>query len=98
MHEYRFGLLFTPRQLGLFDDDEEQILVNGSIDLLLDEGDSLTVVDYKTDSVKAGNEKEGAEVHRTQLELYKNAAEQIFQKPVKEITVFFLKTGVGVQL
>ena len=98
MHEYRFGLLFTPKELGLFDNEEEQILVNGSIDLLIDEGETLTVVDYKTDSVKPGNEKEGAEVHRHQLELYKNAAEQIFQKPVKEITVFFLKTGVGVQL
>ncbi len=98
MHEYRFGLLFTPKELDLGDNETEQILVNGSIDLLLDEGDSLTVVDYKTDSVKPGEEKAGAEVHRRQLELYKNAAQQIFQKPVSEITVFFLKTGVGIKL
>ena len=98
MHEYRFGLLFTPKELDLGDNETEQILVNGSIDLLLDEGDSLTVVDYKTDSVKPGEEKSGAEVHRRQLELYKNAAQQIFQKPVSEITVFFLKTGVGIKL
>lgn len=101
MHEYRFGLLFTPKELhieGLEDCDDEHILVNGSIDLLIDEGESLTIVDYKTDSVKPGSEKEGAEVHRTQLELYKNAAEQIFNKPVSELTVFFLKTGVGIKL
>ena len=101
MHEYRFGLLFTPKELhieGLEDCDDEHILVNGSIDLLIDEGESLTIVDYKTDSVKPGSEKEGAEVHRTQLELYKNAAKQIFNKPVSELTVFFLKTGVGVKL
>ena len=98
MHEYRFGLLFTPKELDLGDNETEQILVNGSIDLLIDEGDNMTVVDYKTDSVKPGEEKLGAEVHRRQLELYKSAAEQIFEKPVSEITVFFLKTGVGVNL
>jgi len=93
LREYQFSVLLTPRELKLGMEDDEYILLNGSIDMLLLNDDGLTVVDFKTDSVKAGREKAAAEVHRDQLEIYALAAQKIFEKKVVKKSVFFLKTG-----
>ena len=76
----------------------EEILLNGAIDLLLFEEDGLTIIDFKTDRLQAGEEAEKAVEHRLQLELYATAAQQVFDLPVKERWVWFLRTGRGVSV
>jgi len=90
--------MFTPLEAGVGKMENEKILMNGVIDLLLLEEDSLTIVDFKTDSILPGGEREAAQKHLTQLEIYAKAAEKIFCLPVKEKIVFFLKTGEGYAL
>ena len=98
LREYEFSVLLNARDLLENGPDGEEILLNGAIDLLLFEEDGLTIVDFKTDRVNAGAEGEKAEEHRLQLELYKQAAQEIFGLPVKECWVWFLRTGTGVKL
>lgn len=91
--EYEFAALFTPDELlqnGLTD---EQILMNGTIDLLIEEDGGLTVLDFKSDRVEPGAEAAHAEKYRLQLAIYGRAAEKIFGLPVRERIVFFLRTG-----
>ena len=98
LREYEFSVLLNARDLLENGPDGEEILLNGAIDLLLFENDSLTIVDFKTDRVRAGAEGEKAVEHRLQLELYAQAAQEIFGLPVKERWVWFLRTGTGVKL
>lgn len=98
VREYEFAALFSPAELRLGDDTEQEILMNGIIDLLIFEDDGLTIVDFKTDSILPGSEEKAAERHRLQLEIYASAAEKIFCLPVREKIVFFLKTGAGAAL
>jgi len=98
LREYEFSAMFTPLEAGVGKMENEKILMNGVIDLLLLEEDSLTIVDFKTDSILPGGEREAAQKHLTQLEIYAKAAEKIFCLPVKEKIVFFLKTGEGYAL
>ncbi|MBQ2325951.1 MAG: PD-(D/E)XK nuclease family protein, partial [Clostridia bacterium] len=98
LREYEFSAMFTPLEAGVGEMKDEKILMNGVIDLMRMEDDALTIVDFKTDSILTGDEREAAQKHRTQLEIYAKAAEKIFCLPVKEKVVFFLKTGEGYAL
>lgn len=96
--EYQFSVMLAPGHLAKGMADDEQIMLSGSIDILLINGDNAEIIDFKTDNISLGQEQKAAEKHRLQLELYAMAAEQIFG--VKEITktVFFLKTGLEAQI
>ena len=96
--EYTFSVLLPPSDLGKGCLPGEKILVSGSVDLLFFEEKGAVIVDFKTDSVKKGFEKQAAERHRPQLEVYEKAVREIFETPVIQKTVFFLKTGVGAEL
>jgi ATP-dependent helicase/nuclease subunit A len=93
LREYQFSVLLTPRELELGEEDDEFILLNGSIDMLLITPEGMVIADFKTDSVKAGEEAAAAEKHRKQLDIYALAAEKIFLLPVLKKSVFFLKTA-----
>ena len=93
LREYEFGVLLPPEGLLGGPETGEKILVNGVIDLLLFEKDSMTVIDFKTDNVKPGMAQEAAQKHKLQLEIYAQAAGEVFDLPVKERIVFFLRTG-----
>ena len=79
-----------PFVLGL-EEDGEMILVQGIIDVCLEEEDGLTVVDYKTDKVRSGEELRGK--YHAQLEYYAKALEQLTQKPVKEKIIYSFTLG-----
>ncbi|MBQ9535374.1 MAG: helicase-exonuclease AddAB subunit AddA [Clostridia bacterium] len=96
LREYQFGVFFTPDELRQSGGAEDRILMNGAIDMLLFASDGMRVIDFKSDSVAAGEEQEQAEKHRLQLEIYARAAEKIFGLPVRERIVHFLRTGRSV--
>jgi ATP-dependent helicase/nuclease subunit A len=58
----------------------ETILLQGIIDLVIDEGASATVIDYKTDRITGARRlRERTEVHRLQIEQYARSLQAIWQ-------------------
>lgn len=74
----------------------EKVLLQGVVDCLIEEPDGLTVVDFKTDAVTAGNEAERAAYYRGQVNTYAMALSRIYGIPVKEQLLYFLKTGAAI--
>ena len=97
LREYEFAAL-VPADKILHNGVADEVLLNGAIDLLLEEPDGLVIVDFKTDRVTPDAAKAQALHHDLQLRLYALAAEAIFQKPVKARWIWFLRLGTGVQL
>lgn len=68
---------------------DEDILVQGIIDLYyINKDDDIILVDYKTDYVESGNEKELKDKYSKQLEIYKKALEQGLNKKVKKSMIY----------
>ena len=93
LREYEFGVLLDASTLLPDGPAGEQVLMNGAIDLLLFEQGALTVVDFKSDRIRPGQEEEKAQAHRLQLEIYARAAREVFGLPVRERWVWFTETG-----
>ena len=72
---------------------EEEILVQGIIDAYFEEEDGLVLVDYKTDKVQKGQEKELIEKYKVQMQYYKKALEMITDRKVKEVYIY--SSGLG---
>ena len=64
---------------------------SGRIDLLIREGDELTVIDWKSDSIGPDAVKEGAESHRGQGESYVHALRKITGMQVNEVVFVFAR-------
>ncbi len=71
----------------------EQVMVQGVIDCLIDEGDGYIIIDYKTDSVSPENVDEMVERYQEQLSLYAEAVETILRRPVKEKYLYLFSLG-----
>jgi ATP-dependent helicase/nuclease subunit A len=69
-------------------DSDELVLVQGIIDLYLEEEDGLVVLDYKTDYVEHGKEDVLVKRYQPQLLWYKRALEQMTGKKVKETLIY----------
>lgn len=77
----------------------DNILIQGIIDLYFEEDDEIVLVDYKTDKV---NKFDGEEVlikrYEKQLELYKTALERTTGKKVKETLIYSFTLGKVISL
>lgn len=71
---------------GLARDESETVLVQGSIDCLVDEDDGFLLIDFKTAPANP-------DLEATQLRLYALAVQTIFHRPVKEAYLYFLPAG-----
>ena len=70
------------------ENSKKNILVQGIIDLYyIDEYDRINLVDFKTDYVPKGKEKEVAEKYKIQIEIYKKALEQALGKKVTKAQI-----------
>ena len=79
------------------DDSDEQILVQGVIDLyFIDENGQLVLVDYKTDYVE--NEQELVDKYTVQLQLYKKALEVGINKKVSKMYIYSVKLEKLIQI
>ena len=86
----------------LFEDEskgEDNILIQGIIDLFFEEDDGIVLVDYKTDRVtKKDGEALLIERYSKQLELYKIALERMTGKKVKEKIIYSFGLGKEIVL
>ncbi len=92
MKEYRFTIKVNA---SLVDEKlqntkcDEQIILQGAVDLAFVENGELVIVDYKTDNVKDPQDLYG--MYHNQLEIYKDAMEQCTDYKVKECLIYSIK-------
>lgn len=84
--EQPFVMGVDAREIYPKEQEGEEILVQGIIDVYFEEEDGLVVLDYKTDSVNAA--KELTEKYHAQLDYYGKALEQMTGKRVKEKIIY----------
>ena len=74
-------------------DSEKNILVQGIIDLYyIDKQDKIHLIDFKTDYVPKGKEKQIAEKYKLQIAIYSKALEQALGRPTDTAQIYFLGT------
>ena len=74
------------------------VLVQGIIDAWFEEGDSLVLLDYKTDRVSSPDGSELAEKYHRQLELYEKALTGLTGKKVKEKLIYAFALGREIKI
>ena len=97
VREFKFSVLDD----GAYYDPElagEEILLQGVTDCCLVELDGLVILDFKSDRLRPGAERERAEYYRGQLDAYSRALSRIFELPVSERIVYFFATDTAVSL
>ncbi|REJ35686.1 MAG: helicase-exonuclease AddAB subunit AddA [Bacillota bacterium] len=75
---------------------DEIVVVQGIIDVLLRDGHSVLIVDYKTDHVSAAAAPLRARAYRSQVALYRRAVREIYGVGEVEAHLVFLTPGVAV--
>lgn len=68
-----------------------ETILQGAVDLIIEEDDGIVIVDYKTDHVKDPSELLSS--YGVQLRLYREAVSQLFDKPVSECIIYSLYMG-----
>lgn len=69
------------------------LIVQGIIDLLIEDDEGLTLVDYKTDRLSGRRGSELAPRYAAQMACYARAAEDAWARPVRELLLVFLDSG-----
>ena len=71
-------------------------MLNGIIDMIIENEDTLILADYKTDRINDTDAFVGK--YKKQLLLYKKAAEKIYNKPVSSAIIysFYLQTEIRI--
>lgn len=95
--ELRFSLL-TGAETVFDAPPGEEVLLQGVADCCIREGDTLTVVDYKTDYVTAETLAARASEYAPQIRAYAAALTRLLEMPVREGVLFFLRTGQSVSI
>ncbi|MBQ8550446.1 MAG: UvrD-helicase domain-containing protein [Clostridia bacterium] len=72
-------------------DEYDATVLQGVIDCVIDEGDSVTVVDFKTDRVSDENELKDR--YAKQLDIYADSCLKLFGRPVKEKLIYSFALG-----
>lgn len=93
--EFKFSILvpaeeYYPRTEG------EHILLQGVIDAWFEDGQGITVLDFKSDRIVPGEELARAEQYRAQLDAYARALSTILDRPVARKALWFFATDTAV--
>jgi len=95
--ELKFSLLVSAADLELRE-TTDKILLQGVADLCIENSDSLTLVDYKTDYVTDATVLGRAEYYRGQLKAYTLALSRMFNKPVTERYLYFFQINRAINI
>lgn len=98
--EFKFSVLAPAMQFypEAAETPEEEILLQGVIDCLIETPEGYLLLDFKTDRVSHATVQERAERYRPQLEAYVFAVEKIFVRPVLSKILFFFHNGITIEL
>ena len=89
--EFKFSLL-VPAEEYFPGAGEETVLLQGVVDAWFGDERGVTVVDFKSDRIRPGDEKSRAEEYRPQLEAYGRALSAILGRPVRRMVLWFFAT------
>ncbi len=96
LREYRFTVNIDASDVDPSYTCEDKVILQGAMDCLIFEPDGIVIVDYKTDRVKQVKELENR--YRRQLQLYRKAAVQLFDLPVKACMIYSVCLGEEIVL
>lgn len=94
--EQPFVLGITANRLDKSFPADEQVLIQGIIDVFFEEDGDIILMDYKTDRVKEA--KELVDRYKTQLDYYEEALTRITGKKVKERLVYSFALEATIQV
>ncbi|RYD02275.1 hypothetical protein N752_26030 [Desulforamulus aquiferis] len=79
--------------------DNQQVLIQGIIDCLVEQGEDggLVIIDYKSDAVWPGQDSP-AERYRLQINLYARAVEEILGREVEGKYIYLFHTGEAIKM
>ena len=94
VREFKFSIL---EDAAIYDASlaGEKVLLQGVTDCCVLEPDGLTILDFKSDHIKSGEEARRAEIYRGQLDAYARALSRIFELPVKRRILYFFATDTA---
>ena len=96
LREYRFTVNISASDIDPSYPPEEKVILQGAIDCLIFEKDGIILLDYKTDRVRDVSEL--SQKYKKQLALYKKAAEQLFDLPVRKCCIYSIHKGEETEL
>jgi ATP-dependent exoDNAse (exonuclease V) beta subunit len=76
----------------------EDLIVHGQIDLWFEDGDGITIVDYKTDAVKPFEAHQRAQDYALQLRIYAMAVERVTGRAPRRACLHFLRPNTVVEV
>ena len=97
--EYRFNVTIPARLVDPAVDErfaEEQIILQGAVDLAFVEQGELVIIDYKTDRVKDPSQLRDR--YAVQLELYRGAMSRCLGLPVKQCLIYSVYRGETIEV
>ena len=98
LREFKFSLLCDSEEL-FHRAGGEKVLLQGVVDCCIEENGTLTVIDYKTDSVRTPKElQERAEHYAPQLRAYAAALRRMLGKEVKSCVLYFINASQAVDV
>ncbi|MCL2444384.1 MAG: UvrD-helicase domain-containing protein, partial [Treponema sp.] len=71
--------------------EENEIFINGIIDLFFEDNNTIHIIDFKTDSIESPNE------HLPQMSCYYQAISSLYKKQCR-IWLYYLRTGNAVEM
>ena len=96
--EMKFSLLMHAEKFIRNAPSGEKLMVQGVADCILSEPNGLTLIDYKTDRIRHGEETVRAERYLEQMQIYCMAVEELYGKRPVSCLVYFFATGESVDL
>ncbi|AQQ70304.1 ATP-dependent helicase/nuclease subunit A [Limihaloglobus sulfuriphilus] len=91
--EWPFTFSASPREFGVHSGgDGDNVIIQGIVDMIIDRGEDIVIVDFKTDRVDSESISHRAELYRKQLEFYSRAAAAVLKKPVSRLLLYFVSS------
>ena len=75
---------------------DEKVIVQGAVDVCFEEEDGIVILDFKTDRVEDISLL--AETYGEQLNIYANACQKIYEKPVKQKIIYSFFKGKEIEV
>ena len=97
LREFKFTVLQDASAYFPYTTNDE-VLLQGVVDLAILDGDGIIVVDFKTDRVTEDTLTTVAQGYFPQVRAYSQALEQIYNCPVKQSLLYFFRTGQFVEV
>lgn len=92
LREFKFSVLVDASRF-FPEAGQERIMLQGVVDCCLFTEEGITVIDYKTDRVRPGEEEAAARRYQPQLDAYSQSLAEIFDQPVQKRLLYFFATG-----